>query len=491
MIRSRTFSVLLVPIILGGCAVGPDYFTPRHPLSASGPFISKNDATAPESGSAQTKWWRLYNDPTLDMVVGDALAANTEVRVAVARLSRARANLQGASADRFPDADISADLNRQRQSANQVLPGAERENTGVDLGLSVAYELDLFGRVRRNVEAAKGDYQAAEADLDAVRVSTVAATTRAYLGAVTAAQRLAVAERIVMLLDRSIAVTKRREEAGLTTQLDTARITALRDQRRSSIPMLIAEREAELYRIALLTGRTPKDLPKEVRAVVTLPKIHQRIPVGDGMALLARRPDVRAAERRLAAETARIGVATSDLYPRVSIGASLGSTSFGFGDAFGAGPLRWLVGPLISWSFPNQQKVRSRISIATADSQAALAKLDGSVLQALSETETALSNYARSLERHDILVAAEVQAGKVAQIVRAELREGRVDSLSLLDAERTYADAQAQLADSEARVANAQVDVFLALGGGWEASNVELAAKDQSVTLNETIEVGG
>jgi len=343
--------------------------------------------------------------------------------------------------------------------------------------LNVAYEIDLFGRVRRNVEAARGDYQAAEADLDAVRVSTVAATIRAYLGAASAAQRLTVAEQIIVLLDRSIAVTKSREEAGLTTQLDTARITTLRDQRRSSIPTLIAEREAQLYRIALLTGRTPKDLPAEVRTITKLPTIDQQMPVGDGMALLARRPDVRASERRLAAETARIGVATSDLYPRVSVGASLGSTSFGFGDAFGAGPLRWLVGPMISWSFPNQERIRSRIDSATADTQAALAALDGAVLQALNETETALSNYARSLDRHDALVAAEAQAKKVARIVRAELREGRIDSLSLLDAERTYADTQANLADSGAQVANAQVDVFLALGGGWEASNGDLAAE--------------
>ena len=178
---------------------------------------------------------------------------------------------------------------------------------------------------------------------------------------------------------------------------------------------------------------------------------------------------MRAAERRLAAETARIGVATSALYPQVSLGASVGSTGFGVGDFFGAGPLRWLAGPLVSWSFPNQAVIRSRIDAANAQAQAALAAFDGTVLQALSETETALSNYARSLDRQVALAAARDQAQNVARIVRAQAREGRADSLALLDAERTYADAQAELAQSEARVVNAQVDLFKALGGGWQS----------------------
>lgn len=476
MIRFRTLAKFVTPLFLSACAVGPDYTAPRFPLSAVGPFITASDATTPHNELVQAKWWQLYHDPVLDRLVQDALAANTDVRVAVARLAQARANLRETSAARFPDADIGASVNRQRQSAIQVLPGNDRENTVVDLGLNVAYEVDLFGRVRRNVEAAQGDYQAAEAELDAVRVSTVAATTRAYVGAASAAQRLAVAEQIVLLLDRSIAVTTQREEAGLTTRLDTARMTALRDQRRSSIPQIMAERQAELYRLALLTGRMPKDLPADVGAIARPPRIGQPIPIGDGMTLLMRRPDVRAAERRLAAETARIGVATADLYPRVSLGASLGSTGLGFSDIYGMGPLRWIVGPLISWSFPNQERIRSRIDGATAQTQAALAAFDGTVIQALSETETALSNYSRSLDRREALAAAKDQAEKVVLIVRAELREGRIDSLSLLDAERTYADAQAQLADGEAQVANTQVDLFKALGGGWEASNAAVAA---------------
>jgi outer membrane protein TolC len=229
----------------------------------------------------------------------------------------------------------------------------------------------------------------------------------------------------VDILDRSLRVTSGRERAGLTTPLDTARISALRDQRKADIPVLVAQRQASLFRLALLTGRTPTELPAVAGARTAPPRILQPIPIGDGASLLARRPDVRASERRLAAATANIGVATADLYPKISLGGSIGSTSFGFGDAFGASALRWLAGPLISWSFPNQARIRARIGVARADSQAALASFDGSVLQALSETETALSNYARALDRRIALASARDQAERAVRIVRRSSAKGR------------------------------------------------------------------
>lgn len=454
-------------LALGACTTGPDYAAPAPPPSAVGSFLQGSAAVAavdPGSG----RWWKLYGDPVLDRLVADALASNTDVRVAIARLSRARATLREAGSDRLPTTDLSAGVNRQRSSAIQTLPGFDRENTVVNGGVSVAYEVDLFGRVRRNVEAAQGDVGAARADLEAVRVAVAADTTRAYVDAASSASRMAVAERVVALLDRSLKVASGRERAGLTTPLDTARIGALREQRRSDVPVLAAERQAALMRLAILTGRTPRDLPPEAGAISVPPSLRQPIPVGDGAALLARRPDVRAAERRLAAATARIGVTTAELYPRISLGASIGTTGNGFGDLLGAGPLRWLVGPLISWAFPNQARTRARIAAASSDAEAALATFDGTVLQALSETETALSTYARTLDQRTALAASRQQAERAVRIVRAQQREGQVDSLSLLDAERTFADADAQLADADARIADAQVDLFRALGGGWQ-----------------------
>jgi outer membrane protein TolC len=240
---------------------------------------------------------------------------------------------------------------------------------------------------------------------------------------------------------------------------------------------LRADRDAALFRLATLTGRTPADLPPEVGQRATTLRLDRPIPVGDGRALLARRPDVREAERTLAAETARVGVATADLYPRITLGGSIGSTGTSIADMFSGGPFRWLFGSLISWNFPNQAAGRARIAGANASAQAALATFDGTVLRALQETETALSAYQHELERRQALTSARDEARTAANISRAQLREGRTDFLVVLDAERTLANTEADLAESDARVTTAQVDLFRALGGGWQTQGVEVAAR--------------
>ncbi|MBL0914546.1 MAG: TolC family protein [Sphingopyxis sp.] len=456
-------------LTLAACAVGPDFVAPASPVTASGPFFSTREGVT-TTAPADAEWWRLYKDPVLDGLVADALAANTDVRVAVARIAKARASLREIRGDRLPSTNLSAGATYGRVSEGQVPAGADRTGWQVDAGLTVGYEVDLFGRVSRGIEAARSDLGAAEADADAVRVTVAAETARAYADAASAAERLGVAERIVALLDKSVALTARRAEVGLTTKLDTARVAALRDQRAADIPAIAAERDAALFRLATLTGRTAAALPPIAAARTTTLRLDQPIPVGDGAALLARRPDVAAAERRLAASTARIGVATADLYPKITLGGSVGQTSSGLGDLFGGGPLRWLLGPLINWNFLNQEGARARIAGAEADTQASLAEFDGTVLRALEETETALSSYAHMLDRRTALQSARNQAETAVKITRAQQREGAIDGLVALDAERTFAEAEASLALADARIADAQVDVFRALGGRWNRS---------------------
>jgi outer membrane protein TolC len=218
--------------------------------------------------------------------------------------------------------------------------------------------------------------------------------------------------------------------------------------------------------LATLTGRAPAELPQQAGARTTSLSLDRPIPVGDGAQLLARRPDVRAAERRLAASTARIGVATAELYPRISLGGSLGASAGSLGNLF-SNPIGFLLGPLISWSFSDHARARARVAGAEAGTQEALADFDGTVLRSLQETETALSAYANALQRLEALKAARDEAEVAARIVRAQQREGQVDSLALLDAERTFAESQADLAAMNGNVATAQIDLFRALGGGW------------------------
>lgn len=458
-------------LALAACAVGPDYKAPQSASApaATGAFVSAN-SPAVSLAPVAADWWRLYDDPVLDGLVADALANNTDVRVAVANIAKARAALRGARSDRLPQTQIGAGANYGRNPVGQRLPGADREDWTVDVGANISYEVDLFGRVSRSVEAARGDTEAAEASADAVRVIVAADTTQAYADAASGAARLDVARRIVDLLGQQVKLTERRKEVGMATGLDLARITTLRDQRAADIPSIEAERQAALFRLATLTGRAPAALPAIAGDRNISLEITDPIPVGDGAALLKRRPDIRAAERRLAADTARIGVATADLYPRITLGGSAGSTGTGFGDVFGGGPLRWLLGPLINWNFLNQEGARARIAGAEADTQASLATFDGTVLRALEETETALSSYAHQLDRRTALQAARDQAETAVKITRAQQREGAIDGLVALDAERTFAEAEASLALADARIADAQVDLFRALGGRWNRS---------------------
>ena len=462
---NRTLLAAGSALALAACATGPDYKPQPISASAGAPFVSATGAAVSDSKPIGD-WWRLYQDPVLDGLVSDALAANSDIRVAVAHLAKARASLRESRGAREPQVGVGGSVQYGRLPGSASL-GDKRTDVQVDVGLDVAYEVDLFGRVSRSIEAARGDVGAAQADADAVRVAIVAETAQAYADAVSSAERIAVATRIVELLDRSLSLTERRHQVGLANRLDTARIAALRDQRKAEVPLLEAERQGALFRLATLTGRTPRELPAQVAERTSTLRLEQPIPVGDGATLLARRPDVRAAERRLAAATARIGVATADLYPRITLGASVGSSGAGLGNIFGANPLTWLVGPLLNWTV-NRSAARARVAGAQADTQAALATFDGTVLEALQETETALSNYQQAVRRRDALRGARDEAEAAARITRARQREGDIDSLDLLDSERTAADAEAALAEADARIATAQVDLFKALGGGWQ-----------------------
>ena len=459
--------VSLSALALAGCAVGPDYARSSPRPALSGPFLAVG--TPPVTASPlPADWWRLYDDPVLNGLVEQALAANTDVRQAMARIERARAGLRGAGAARLPQGSVSASGSYARQAESQSASGADRQGWSYDGGIQIGYEVDLFGRVGRGVEAARADLAASQADADAVRVMVIADTTRAYADAAAGAAQVKVAQEIVALLDQSLELTQRRHDAGLENGLALAQIRTLREQRAAEIPALEAARQAALFRLATLTGQAPADLPAVAGERSLALEIGAPIPVGNGADLLARRPDIRAAERRLAAQTARIGVATADLYPSITLGAAVGQTGTDLGDLLTGGPLRWLLGPLLSWNI-NQEPARARIAAAEAGTQEALAAFDGTMLVALEETETALSTYARALERRSALQAASAQAERAARITRAQAREGAINSLVRLDAERTLAESRAQLAQQDAAVSRAQIDLFRALGGGWSS----------------------
>ncbi len=468
----RLATLLAGAAALSACTtVGPDYkealpdATGQAKLHASAEPVFTPDLPPAD-------WWRLYDDQRLDQFVAEALGANTDLRVAAANLAQARAVLRETRAGRSIDTSLNAGVTYRRQSSAALgldvdLPEGEL----YDAGLDVAYQLDLFGRIRRAVEASRADVEAVQAAYDLTRISVVAETVRAYTDACSAGRRLAVAQRSVEVQEQTFDLTRRLLEGGRATALETNQAGALLEQTRAEIPTLEALRQTALYRLAVLTGRPPADFPRDLVNCATPLQLGTPIPVGDGAALLSRRPDVRAAERRLAAATARVGVATADLYPSISIGGSIGSTAAALGDLVSSSAFRYSVGPLISWSFPNMAVARARIAQAEAGQQGALAEFDGTWLRALQETESALTVYARGLDRTAALSRGTEQAREAARIARLRYEAGRESFQIVLDAERQLATAEAALAQSEGQLSTDLVSLFLSLGGGWQAES--------------------
>jgi multidrug efflux system outer membrane protein len=459
--------------LLAACAVGPKLVDPTLPVSGQGEFIGADSASV-NTAPAREDWWRLYNDPVLDGLVEQALTENNQLEAAAANLRAVRASLSEARSNRLPSTTVTGAANRS-QSSTITAPqagGAELpEVETYDVGLDVAYEIDLFGRVSSAIRAAKADARAAEAALDIVRVTVVAETTRAYADTCALNAQVEVAQRTLDLQTQTADLTQTLLDGGRGNGLDVARARAALEQTRASLPPVLAARDAALFRLATLTGRTPAEASQAARACTTTPQLTQPIPVGDGAALLSRRPDIRQAEANLAAAGARVNVATAGMFPSIRLGGSLGSTALDAGDLGNNENFRFSVGPLISWSFPNVIAARARIKQADARADAALATYDQTVLTALQETETALSAYANELDRQRALRMARDQARRAADLSRLRFDAGADSFLSVLDAQRTLAGADAALAGSEQAVANAQVSLFKALAGSWTQGN--------------------
>ncbi len=470
----RLIAPLLAGSLLAGCAVGPNYARPETPPTAAAAFVDPG-ITKVSPGEVEGEWWRLFKDPTLDRLVVEALTYNTDIRQASANLKRARAFLSESRGQRLPGTTVQGGYTRSRtgaESAQGALPpGVDGvESDFFQVGLDASYEIDLFGRVSRSIEAARGDVEAAQAALDGSRVSIAAETARTYAAACGFAAQADVARETVQLQTRTLELTQRLFDAGRGTIRDVDQARVLAENARAQVPSFEAERRAALYALATLTGKPPAELDAQADRCKVTPGVSALIPVGDGQALLARRPDVRQAERTLAADTARVGVATAALYPSITLGGSVSLGAQNIGDLGKSSSFNFSLGPLLSWSFPNVTAARARIRQAEAGAEGSLAAFDGSVLTALREVEQALARYSGEIERNVALRRADTAATNAARIAILRFEAGRDALLLRIDAERERAASRAALAQSNAALAEAQVALFKALGGGWEAA---------------------
>lgn len=459
----------LAGMALAGCTtVGPDYHVPATAIArdpaAQSPFRENGEGT--NGDALPPRWWHLYDDPVLDQLEQQALAANTDLRVAGANLAHAQAVVAGAQAAQEPEFGASAEAERARLSGesfllNQPLPVA---NLG-EVNARVSYQIDLFGQIRRSIEAARADAAASEATVGAVKVTLAAEVARAYLGQCAAGEALALGQQAVAVDRGALDIARRLQTAGRGSVTEVTRAEARLAQVEAMIPTQRARSRAALYRLAYLLGRVPADYPRAAERCAAIPTIARSLPVGDGAALIARRPDVHVAERQLAAATARIGVATAALYPHVGIGLSGGS--FGFLKDLGTAPANtWSLGGLIAWSIPTGG-ARARVRAANAETEAALARFDAVVLGALRDTETALAVYAEDHNRVLALAQARRAAEHEADETRAMRAAGRSPLLASIGASQATLAARAAESGAREAVALDQVNVFLALGGGW------------------------
>jgi NodT family efflux transporter outer membrane factor (OMF) lipoprotein len=480
----RIPAVALLTVALAACAVGPDHVRPTLPVP--GQFARAATETVADGGNApatdgttsgelhatpdaNAEFWQNFNDPLLTRLVEEALLANHDLRIALANYDRANALLRNAKFDRYPTITANATASDGRSSADQA-PGVSREDRDAesyDAGIDASWELDLFGRVRRGVESQRAEAMASAADLDALQVAIVGEVVRTYVELRGQQARLQVARENADNQAETLRLVDARLDAGRGTEFDTARARAQHEATLARLPALEAVVAVSMHRLAVLTGQVPQALIAELEPSHALPALPARLDPGTPGELLRRRPDVIAAEERLHAATARIGVATADLFPRFTLGGLIGSQAIDSSALFERDSETRLVALGIDWSFLDIGRVRARIAAADADAAGELARYQQTVLLALEDTENALVRYARAREEDRHLERAARDSTRAAELARVRFDAGATDLLEVLDAERTQLQAQDAFADGRTRSVTGAVALYRALAGGW------------------------
>jgi multidrug efflux system outer membrane protein len=457
---------LLLASLLTACAVGPDYVKPDTPLPKE---FAGADASSFTRAEVPSKFWSVFDDPVLSGLVEEALTANHDLRIAAARFNEARGLRRDAAFDFGPVITANGSALRTRFSEFET-PNITNGQGAVDVydaGFDAAWELDFFGRVRRNYEARRAELESTAASLEDTLVSVTSEVARNYFELRGLQSRYDVARRNAEVQGSSLELTQARREAGSGTDLDVARAQAQLSTTLATLPQLEADVARARYRIAVLLGRKPGELDARL-APQPLSAMPPFTPVGDPTEWLRRRPDVRVAERDLAAATARIGIAVGDLFPKVSLVGNFGWTALEFDRLGDADVEHYQFGPSISWAIFDLGHVQARIAAAQARADGSLARYEQTVLRALEDTEGALTTYSKALEREASLQEAARASSEAAGLASVRYEEGVSDFLLVLDAERTQLEAEDRLAQSRADSATALVAVYKALGAGWQ-----------------------
>jgi NodT family efflux transporter outer membrane factor (OMF) lipoprotein len=476
MIRSTLFRVLLVcapaAVLLGGCMVGPNFERPKVGVPENWIGADAAAATQPSVAVAQgheiVEWWTTFNDPTLNSLVGRAVESNLDLKIAAARVRQARAVRAGASAGLWPTVDTSASYSRSRAGgqAQSGLSGGARSLFRA--GLDAAWELDIFGGIRRGIEAADADVQAAVEDRRDVLVTLAAEVALDYMDLRGLQRELAIAKENLEAQKRSAALTRERFAGGFVRGLDVANSDAQVATTQSQIPLIESDLRQVIYALGVLLGREPGALLQELSAEAPIPGVPPQIPIGLPSDLLRRRPDIRRAEAEIAGATARIGVATADLFPKFSLTGSLGLSGSELSALGNWGNRSWSFGPSVSWPLFDAGRIRANIEVQNAAQEQALLAYRATVLTALQDVENALIAFAKEQEHRKSLSAAVTANRRAVDLATQLYRQGNTDFLNVLSAQRSLLLSEDALVQSDRTVAANLVALYKALGGGWE-----------------------
>ncbi|MBI4526045.1 MAG: efflux transporter outer membrane subunit [Deltaproteobacteria bacterium] len=463
---ARLFVTTLTALALAGCsAVGADYVKPEMPAPVEWSRSLRGGLIA-QTPEAQTlaRWWTTLDDPDLSNLIERAVTGNLDLKKALARVREARARRGVAQAGLFPAIDTAGSASRSRSSEQS---GAGQTRELYRLGFDATWEIDVFGRMRRSVEAAEGDLEASEADRDDVLVSLLAEVALNYVEARTLQTQLQVAEENLKAQMETLQLTEWRFEAGLVSRLDVEQAKANLENTRSQLPRLRSGIEEAKNRLAVLLGVFPGALEGQLSVRKPIPETFLEVAVGVPAEVLRRRPDVRRAERQLAAQTARVGIATADLYPRFTLPGSIGLEALSTNHLFSAGSRIASMSGSIAWTIFKGGAIRQNIEVQNALQEQALKQYETAILTALEDVENALVAYAEEQDRRQALSEATQAAQRAAELAHDQYASGLIDFQSVLDAERTQLSFQEQLVLSKGQVTSNLISLYKALGGGW------------------------
>jgi len=455
-------------LLLTGCEVGPDYKEPETKSQAD--YENGKGLTSPDP--VVVEWWKTFDDPILNRLIERAIAGNRDVRTAAALLREARALYSQENFDLIPTVTAGAGYTRQMEST-ALLPNATRDQRTFGFwsaGFDAFWEVDLFGRIRRSTEAAFAEVGASEASRRDVLVTLLSEVARNYFEYRGSRFQLEVAKRNAQNQEESLKFVTARFDGGRGTELDVSRARAELQSTRALIPPIETEAQRARNRLAVLLGEQPARFTLDAPPPAPLDKLPAMVAVGKPEDLLRRRPDIRRVERELAAATARIGVATADLFPRLTFTGTFGPQAQTVPALFHAGSAAYSFGPNLTWAALDLGRVAARIRAADARADAELSRYEQTVLLALEETENALVLVGRTRERRDALVAAVAASEQAAILAEARYQGGATDYLTSLDAQRTVLSFQLQLSESQTRTVTALIALYKALGGGWEVA---------------------